>query len=177
MKWGKSTTVAPGRVLAVLGVLGALLVISAGPGLAQSNQSASKRGLEGTWFVQVTLRDCVTNAPLGPPFNSLVTFHRGGTLSESTSGTAFAPGQRTDSHGNWGPDAHGTYSQRMLNLINFDTTPGNFPVFFAGWSTIDTTIDLIDADHATSSGTNAFYKADGTLYRTGCSTAVSRRFD
>jgi hypothetical protein len=51
------------------------------------------------------------------------------------------------------------------------------PGFFAGWSIVTHTPELTDADHATSSGTNEFYKADGTLYRTGCSTAVATRFE
>ena len=55
-------------------------------------------------------------------------------------------------------------NERMINLINFDTlaSPPMTPGFFAGWSTVLHTITLIDLDHATSSGTNEFYKADGT---------------
>jgi hypothetical protein len=116
---------------------------------------------------------------LGVPFNSLVTFHRGGTITETTSSRAFAIGQRSDGQGNWSAEGHRTYSQRMVNLINFDTAP-NLPFspgFFAGWSTVSHTLRLVDADHATSSGTNEFYRTDGTLYRTGCSTAVARRFE
>jgi hypothetical protein len=33
--------------------------------------SGSHEGLEGAWGVQVTLRDCVTNAAVGAPFRSL----------------------------------------------------------------------------------------------------------
>jgi len=64
-------------------------------------------------------------------------------------------------------------------VINFDTPaiPPASPGFFAGWSTVTHTLTLIDPDHATSSGTNGFYRADGTLYRTGCSTAESTRFE
>jgi hypothetical protein len=50
------------------------------------------------------------------------------------------------------------------------------PGFFAGWQTITHKVDLSDGDHFTSAGTNAFYKFDATLYRTGCSTAAGRRF-
>jgi hypothetical protein len=179
--------VGAGRVVAVMGLAATLLITSGSIGRAQSNQSASKNGLEGTWLVQVTLRNCATNASLGS-FNSLVTFHRGGTLSETTSSPSFAIGQRSPGHGNWESEGDHTYSQRMVNLLNFDTaanlpgTPGfnpSLPVtpgFFAGWSIVTHTLELIDANHGSSSGTNEFYKADGTLYRTGCSTAVSERF-
>jgi len=148
-------------------------------GSAQSNNAASSSGLQGTWFVQVTLRDCATNAQIGVPFNSLVTFHRGGTISESISSRAFAVGQRSDGQGTWRAQGDRTYTQRMVNLINFDTAP-NLPVtpgFLAGWSIVSHTLELTDADHATSSGTNEFYRSDGTLYRTGCSSAVSERFE
>jgi hypothetical protein len=67
----------------------------------------------------------------------------------------------------------------MIALIAFDTLP-NPPVspgFFAGWQEVTHTIELADASHLTSAGTNEFYKSDGTLYRTGCSTAVGRRFE
>jgi hypothetical protein len=189
MNWNTSKAPGAGRAAAVLGLAGALLMTSGRPGLAQSNNSGSKNGVEGTWFVQVTLRDCPTNAQIGLPFNSLVTFHRGGTLSESTSSPAFAIGQRSDGHGNWTSEGNHTYSQRMINLINFSTaqnlpgTPGynpSLPItpgFFAGWVTVTHTIEPTDSDHGTSFGTNAFYKADGTVYRTGCSTAVSVRFE
>ena len=77
----------------------------------------------------------------------------------------------------------------MIALILFDTppnlpgTPGfnpGMPVspgFFAGWQTVTHKVKLGDADHGTSAGTNEFYKSDGTLYRTGCSTAVATRFE
>ena len=166
------------RVAAALGIAGALVMTSGRAGIAQSSQSASGHGLEGTWLVQVTVRNCATNAALGS-FNSLVSFHRGGTLSEATSSPSFAVGQRSAGHGNWDAEGPNTYSQSMVALINFDT-PANPPVspgFFAGWATVTHTVEQIDQDHLTSAGTNAFYKSDGSLYRTGCSTAVGERFN
>ena len=166
--------------------LAALLMTSGTIGVAQSTRSA--QGLEGTWLVQVTLRNCASSASLGS-FNSLVTFHEGGTLSETTSSSTFAIGQRSPGQGNWTFDGRRTYTQRMVSLINFDTaanlpgTPGfnaSLPVspgFFAGAVTVTHTLELVDANHAASSGTNEFYRADGTSYRTGCSSAVLTRFE
>ena len=137
------------------------------------------RGTRRHLGVQVTLRDCATNAPLGPPFNSLVTLHDGGTLSESAGSLAFAPGQRSPGHGAWTREARRTIAQRMVALILFDTpanlpgTPGfnpSLPVspgFFAGWHTVTHTVRLTDADHVTSAGTNVFYKADGDVVQDG----------
>ena len=120
--------------------------------------------------------------------NSLVTFHEGGTISESAGGLAFAVGQRSAGHGMWSQKGRRNYRQKFIALILFDTpanlpgTPGFDPTkpvspgFLAGWQTVTHTVELVDANHLTSEGTNAFYKTDGTVYRTGCSTAVGERF-
>lgn len=157
-------------------------------GSAQTNPPAGSQALQGAWLVQVTLRDCTTGASLSS-FNSLVTFHAGGTLSEDSSATTFAVGQRSSGHGTWTFDGRRTYTQRFVNLITFDTpanlpgTPGfnpSLPVspgFFAGYSTVTHAVELADANHGSSSGTNVFYRANGTSYRNGCSTAVLTRFE
>jgi hypothetical protein len=189
MNWRITKTFSNVRSVAVMTIVSALLMTSGGALFAQSNASASDAGPVGTWTVQVTLRDCVTNAPLGPAFNSLVTNHRGGTLSENNASLAFAIGQRTSGHGTWTQTGGHTYLQRSVALILFDTlpnlpgTPGfnpSLPVspgFFAGWSTITHTVTVDDPDHFSSSGTNAFYKSNGEKYRTGCSTSVGLRFE
>ncbi len=176
------------RLMGLLGLTAALLSTAAGNGAAQSNESAAPAGPAGAWTVQVTLTDCATGSPVGAPFNSLVTMHRGGTLSESAGGTAFAPGQRSAGHGVWTREGRDTYLQRFVAMMLFTTAPNlpgtpTFnpaapvtPGFFAGSSIVTHRFVLSDANHATSAGTNEFYKADGTLYRTGCSTAVARRF-
>ena len=122
-------------------------------------------------------------------FPSLVTFHRGGTITEDTGSLASAPGQRTSGHGTWSRRAGHKYRQRMLALILFDTEPNlpgspGFdpsrpvsPGFFAGWVTVTHTVTLSGADDFTSAGTNQFYKADGSVYRSGCSTAIGQRFE
>ena len=97
MNLNTSITRRTSRGLAAVGLAAALVLTTGGAGLAQSNNTVSGKGLRGTWFVRVTLRDCATNAPIGQPFSSLVTFHRGGTISESTNSRAFATGQRSDS--------------------------------------------------------------------------------
>lgn len=173
-----------------LGCLGATVVAasSIAAGTPQDAGHVSDPKIVGTWVVQVTLRDCTSGAPLRPAFNSLVTFHRGGTITESTAGHAFEPTQRTNAHGTWTRLPEGAYSQRMISLLLFDTpanlpgTPGFDPAspitpgFFAGWQTLTHTARMIDDDHSVSEGTNTFYKADGTVYRTGCSSAVAQRF-
>lgn len=176
MNWKHPRACTAGSIAIVLTMTATLVTTSSRKAIAQSAESAS--GLVGTWIVQVTPRDCATNEARGS-FTSLVTFHRGGTLSESTASPAFAIGQRPSGHGTWTQEGQHTYLQRMIALILFDTpaNPPFSPGFFAGWQEVTHTIDLVDASHFASTGSNAFYKSDGTLYRTGCSAAAGQRFD
>jgi hypothetical protein len=175
------------RALVFLGLAGA--IAAAAPALeAQSNQAGGGRSLTGAWMVQVTLRNCSTQAAMGT-FSSLVSFHRGGTLSESAGSLGFAAGQRSAGHGAWTLLRGGQYLQRMVGLILFDSaanlpgTPGFDPTrpvspgFRAGWQTVTHTIRMIDADNIESAGTNEFFDSLAQSYRTGCSSAVGRRFE
>jgi hypothetical protein len=154
-------------------------------GLVVSLVAATKRPLvaqgktiEGVWIVEVAQRDCATHAVRGT-FYSLVTFVDGGTMYESPGGLAFAPGQRSTGHGTWTRLGDSTFRQRMVAQILF-TTPPNLPVspgFEAGWQVIDHTVTLSDPDHATSAGGAQFYRSNGELYRSTCSTADLHRFE
>jgi hypothetical protein len=142
----------------------------------------------GTWGIAVQILNCQSKAPIGPPFLSLITLHSGGTLSE-TSGAeaAFAIGQRSSGQGVWEKTSRHVYDLRVISLVLFETGPNlpgspafnpALPVgpgFFKGWDTLSQTLQFTDADHFTSSGTSAFFKEDGTLYREGCSTAIGQR--
>jgi hypothetical protein len=76
----------------------------------------------------------------------------------------------------------------MIALVLFDTEPNlpgtpTFdparpvsPGFSAGWLTVSHTVRLTGVDQIASFGTNSFYKANGDLYRSGCSTATGQRF-
>lgn len=188
MQQNISTVLVRYRALCAI-VLAATLVGIAFTNVQAASGRARHQSLVGTWGIQVTLRDCTTGVPIGPPFNSLVTFHEGGTLSEAAASPGFAVGQRSPGHGGWTRESGHTFGQSMVALILFDTlpnlpgTPGfnpSLPVspgFFAGWQTVSHTITPVDADHITSSGANSFYKSNGEFYRGGCSTAAGQRID
>jgi hypothetical protein len=175
------------RAVTILGLTAALVMGAGAPAGAEQDAWAGP-SLVGTWTVQVTLRDCATSAPLGPPFRSLVTFHGDGTISESAASLAFAPGQRSPGQGGWTRKRGNTYRQEMISLVVFDTEPNlpgtpTFdptrpvsPGFFAGWQTVSHTVRFTAVDQIASTGTNGFYKANGELYRSGCSTATGQRF-
>jgi hypothetical protein len=145
---------------------------------ASAQQSAGQgRTVQGVWYVQVTLRDCSTGVALAPPVNSLVTFAPGGTVHESVGNGGFAPGQRSDGHGIWTHEGGQTYSQRFVAMINFASAPGPGPGFEAGWLVVQHKVTMIDADHTESAGINSFYRRNGEVYRSGCSTATGTRFE
>lgn len=174
--------------LAVLTGLSALLVAASGRTVRADDDEGSNQRLVGAWAVQVTLRNCDTNAPRGS-FNSLVSFHRGGTLSESTGSLAFQSGQRSEGHGAWKHLRGRTFSQQVIGLIlfasppnlpgtpTFDPSKPVSPGFSAGWQTISHRVRLTGPDSFKSSGTTEFFASNGQSYRTGCSTAVGQRFE
>jgi hypothetical protein len=165
-----------GHRAVMLSMVLALVLWAAGAASAQQSR-AQAQTVQGVWLVQVTVRNCATGEALAPPVNSLVTFAAGGTLRESVSGGGFAPGQRSDGHGTWTHTGGQTYDQRFVMMINFTTGPGPGPGFEAGWMKVQHTVTMIDADHIESAGTNSFYRLNGEVYRTGCSTATGTRFE
>ena len=94
-------------------LLAALVALTPSLGLVSAqddlNDLKIKKGggrLEGTWDVQVTIRDCQTNAELRT-FASTTSFMFGGTLIDSTSGMPQAA--RTPGHGVWNHVAANVY--------------------------------------------------------------------
>lgn len=176
MRWTASTARYAGRSAVMLS-MGFALVLSAASAASAQQSAAEARTVEGVWYMQVTIRDCTTGVALAPAVRSLVTFAAGGTLHESVGGGGFAPGQRSDGHGTWTHKGGQTYDQRFVAMINFATAPGPGPGFEAGWIKVHHTVEVIDADQIESAGTNSFYRLNGEVYRTGCSTATGTRFE
>jgi hypothetical protein len=176
MKWTGLRARDVGRS-AVMMSMGVALMLPAARAASAQQSASEARTVQGVWYVQVTIRDCATGAALAPPVNSLVTFAAGGTLHESVGGGGFAPGQRSDGHGTWTHAGGQTYDQRFVSMINFATAPGPGPGFDAGWLKVNHTVKVLDADHIESAGSNRFYRLNGEVYRTGCSTATGTRFE
>jgi hypothetical protein len=148
-----------------------VLVLGAGiTANAQSEQSPNR--LKGTWRVQVTPYDCSTGATR-PPFWSLLSFARGGTLTETTSAPVFLPGQRTPGHGVWSSTDENTYSAVSEAFILFDS-PTNPPGLKTGTQKIIQAIVLNDENHFSSLASVKFFNADGTTV-TGCAKAAGTR--
>jgi len=123
-------------------------------------------------------RNCQNQAPLGPPFFSVLTFASGGTLIDQGGNRGYAPGQKGIGLGGWKQDAPGRYNANTTTLIFFDTaahlpvTPG----FLEGAQTVSQRIDLVDANAFNAVASSQFFDTAARSYRSGCATAVGRRF-
>ncbi len=137
----------------------------------QENSSGQSGGgrLEGTWDVQVTIRNCQTGAAIRT-FASIGTFMSGGTLLDSTSGIPQA--LKTPGQGVWSHVSENTY-RFSVKSFSFDAG-GNF----TGWTIIRHEAALnAKATEYTSAGTAEVYAPNGNLVFTGCSTTTATRFE
>jgi hypothetical protein len=129
------------------------------------------RGIEGTWRVQVTLRDCNTGAALGNPFNSLLTFAQGGTLVETTSNPMFAPAERGPGHGVWSRVGRHSYTAASIAFITVNSA-------LVRVQTIRQTIQIDDnGNQLTADAKTEFTDAAGNPLPSGCATATGERFE
>jgi hypothetical protein len=173
MNWNRSESVLPGMVwralLAVAAVVmsGAAL-IAAGQGNAASEAQA--RTLQGTWRVQITLRNCQTGEALRPPFAALATFAAGGTLTTADGG--LSPLVRGAGHGIW---RHTTDHSFEALSDAFLFTPAGI---LNGTQRLRQSIDIgWDPDEFTAVVSAEILDAQGTVLGTGCATSAGRRME
>jgi hypothetical protein len=126
--------------------------------------------IEGVWAVTATPRDCTTGAVLGPPVRALMTFHQGGTVTETVALLLAQPGQRSIGHGVW-TQSGAAFIERIATIIQFDSA-----IFQAGWSVSTQTNTMTDANNFTSLGDVQFYNINREFVRRLCSTRVGERF-
>lgn len=105
-----------------------LALIAAGLSATQSaHATARSKALVGTWDTTVTITDCTSGAAIRS-FPRLMTFHRGGTLSEwSAAGTEAAPVVRASGQGTWehlGGNEF-AYELKFLRLTPFSGPDGS----------------------------------------------------
>lgn len=151
----------------------ALILGAAHPAFAQAMT------LQGAWLVLTQNRNCTTDAPIGTPHRAIVSYHAGGTLSDSSAVPVFAVGQRSEGHGIWRHDGGHTYTANWVAMIQFDTAPGTpagSPGFQAGWQVAVNTITLTGPDSFTSVGVSNFVNLNGEVYRVGCASRTAERF-
>ena len=174
MKSGISNQVLARLLTASVLIAGMLF---AGAGLraqARSEQAASKNDIVGTWRMTVTIYDCSTAAER-PPFQSMISFAEGGTMTETASNPGFQPGQRSPGHGIWTATDKHAYNFISEAYILFTTEPNPpAPGFQRGVQRITQSV-VVNGDQLTTDGSVQFFDVQGNVLMNGCAKAVGER--
>jgi hypothetical protein len=123
----------------------------------------------GVWLATVTPVNCETGDPVAPPFNSMLTINRGGTMAEygANPNTPF----RSPGHGIWQAGiGRNTYSKAFTF---FALTPAGIPV---GRIRVEQVSDL-NGDELSSYGSFELRDFNGNILATGCTSATALRFN
>jgi hypothetical protein len=153
---------------AALVLAGMLFLGSGSSAMAQSEDGRSRNSLEGTWHVQVTVRDCQTGAVLRT-FPALFAFAKGGTVTNTTAGQS--PAIFTPGFGVWRHTQDRTYTA-VSEAFVFDPTG-----VWIQTHRLTRSIELEgDADEFTDSINLEIFDTSGNLITTGCGTSVATRF-
>jgi hypothetical protein len=163
MKLRKMSLVAGLTLLAALILMGPSSLTPAA-GAAQ----AEAQGLEGTWRMQVTIRDCTSGTALRT-FPAFLTFAQGGTLTETTTG--FPPALRTPGHGIWSHLSGHTYSA-VSEAFLFNPAGA-----WTGKQRLTQFITVGDGNELNSNATNEIFDTNGNTIATGCATAVGNAME
>jgi hypothetical protein len=146
--------------------------MSSAQGASWPDDDWQAQRLVGSWVFQVSLQDCNSGTPIGAPFLSLLTFVRGGTVTETTANPAFVPPTvRGPGHGIWKHAEHRTYEATTTAFITVNGT-------LVRTQTITQTIELEGEDSLkTTSASVKFFSPTGTLLMTGCAVATAKRIE
>jgi hypothetical protein len=146
--------------------------MSSAQGASGQDDDWQARRLEGSWMFQVSLQDCNSGTPIGAPFLSLLTFARGGTVTETTSNPAFVPPTvRGPGHGIWKHEEHRAYEATTTAFITVNGV-------LARTQTITQTIELEGEDSLrTTKASVKFFSPTGSLLMTGCAAATAKRIE
>ena len=157
----------------VLVLVGALLHFWSREAAAQSNSEGT---LQGTWRVQINPIICQTGAPL-PSFSALVSYARGGTLTEVINSQAFLPGQVTPGLGVWSHTQANAYKAVWEVFILFDTPPTvpGFPPFKRGVQRLMRDIE-VHGDQMTFNASSQFFDSNGNPLFATCASGTGTRF-
>ncbi len=134
-------------------------------------QSAA-RDLQGTWLVQVVQVNCLTGATVGSPFSSVLTFARGGTMTETTDNPMFYPAVREPGLGVWNRLHGNTYYAASMAFI---TSAG----VLIKTQKISQTIEVGPGpdEFSTTQAAVQFFDPSGNLLGAGCAVATGTRFE
>jgi hypothetical protein len=147
----------------------ALILLQPFPGNAVAGEDRESR-LQGTWRVQVNPANCLTGAPL-PSFPVLLSFARGGTLTEVMGSPAFQPGQRTAGLGVWSRSHRNAYKAVWDAFILFDAG-----VFKRGVQRLMWDFE-VDGEQMTFTSSAQFFDINGNPLQLTCASGTGTRFE
>lgn len=163
------TVILTSATMLMLGTSGSGALSAAGnPATPAQASGPQDRTLEGTWRVQITLRDCQTGNPLGVPFLSLVTYARGGTVTAATA--RVSPALLSPFYGVWAHSGGHTFtSVAQAFLFN----PAGVST---GTQTLRQAIEFGGSpDEYSVTATIEIANPVGTVVSTGCASAEGMR--
>ena len=151
--------------------LGLLLAVCI-PQFSAAGQGENKgeaKKLEGTWVVDVTLRNCQTGDAIRS-FQGLTTFVRGGQMLETAN--ASSPALRSPGHGTW----RGSHGQRYTSAFMFFRF--NPDGTYAGTQKVTGNAEIGEnPDEFNGTSTIEIFNPAGGLVATACVTQKGRRFE
>jgi hypothetical protein len=151
-----------------------IVLLAQAMGGARSNdrsggdQSArDRRTLEGTWRVEITLRNCLTGEPVQNPFPALASFAQGGTVTTADGGSS--PAARGTGLGTWWRVRAGAFrATTEAFLFNGGARTGLQRVTQAIAVTAD-------GEAFNANVTSEIEDVNGNVLATGCATSIGLR--
>jgi hypothetical protein len=135
------------------------------------SQGIGSRALEGSWTVQVTIRNCQTGAAIRS-IPRLNTFMQGGTMQETAAaGTSTAPVLRSPGHGVW---AH-TTEQSFYYAVQFLRLNADGGAVGSIRERRNVNVHILGNSYE-ATGTGEILDAAGNLLATTCATEIGSRF-
>jgi len=134
------------------------------PGFRSEAHAANRKTMEGTWQLQVMLKNCDTGAVVAGPFTSLQTFSAGGSMIEQGSRIGPAPtSNRSVGQGVWKASGGGAYVN-TFKFFRYDNTGA-----YLGYNEIHRTLQLGgNRDWFTSTGQTKIFDPAGNQVGLTC---------
>ncbi|MEO8010679.1 MAG: hypothetical protein ABI650_03440 [Dokdonella sp.] len=156
-----------------LALSGACIVTNiAGASAPNAEPNHFGRGIVGTWQVKVSLHDCTSGVQIGMPFDSLLTFADGGTLTETTANAMFHPAVRSGGHGYRNRDSRSRYTAATLAYVT-----ANGALTRIQKITRSIVMGPNPDEFSVPRADIRFFDPAGNPLMTGCASAVAVRFD
>ena len=152
-----------------------ILLLVGGTQMFGNDQHSEKhhRTIQGAWRTMVTGVNCQTGDPLGPPFPSLLTFNKGGTMSEYGINPGSSPALRSPGHGVWQHELSWQDYSYAFTFYRYNSSG-----VFIGSQRVRSALELgVSGDEFTTHAAVEILDANGNVITTFCAAAAGTRFE